>query len=365
MGYKNLNHLLTIVLTLKDRSTFTYRWMRWMEDNQCPYKILIADGGSDTIVEEHLKNYANYPSLDYEYIRYQYDHDIHTFLHKHADAVAKVKTPYLIVMADNDDFFCLDGIKKSLIFLEENKNYFGCGGEVFYGILRENEHSHNPDDHLSGANFEIFLEKTGFIYDQDFPPTEKITHFFSQTSEPTTWYYVYRTNPVKKILQQIVDYNFSNFDVHERFIYLSFWLTGKIKRLPIPYLVRQSNTSSNNNLLTRKFSKVYLFIADEDYVPSIQRMIQHFAALISEQQNEYLEFVRTTVAQYYEKKLQAENRCRSFNHIRHLKKLKPLRKLYHIMLSPFSSSQLMDQSIEKNLELKKISTFLQKYKNAQ
>lgn len=364
MGHNDYGHLLTIVLTLKDRSAFTYRWMQWMEENRCPYKILIADGGSDKEIENHLSHHENYPALNYEYFRYPYDKDIPTFLHKHADIVSKVDTPYLIVMADNDDFFCLEGIEKSIAFLENNTEFFGCGGEVLYGILRDSEHTHHPDDHLSGDNFEMFLEKTGFLYDLDLPPTEKVSRFFAQTHESTTWYYVYKTEPVKTVLRQIVEYNFSNFDVHERFVYLSFWLTGKIKRLSLPYMVRQSNTSSNNDLPTRKFSKAYLFVADEEYVPSIQRMIRHFSSLISET-NEHLELVRTTVAKYYEKKLHDEKRCKSFNLISHLRKFKALRKLYHSLFSSFSDTQLVDLSLEKNRELKKISTFLRNYKNAQ
>ena len=64
---------LTIVLTLKDRTPFTYRWMQYMNDMKCPYKILIADGGKDKSIEEHLLDPSNYPELIYEYIRYPYD----------------------------------------------------------------------------------------------------------------------------------------------------------------------------------------------------------------------------------------------------------------------------------------------------
>ena len=51
---------LTIVLTLKDRTVFTYRWMNYMNDIKCPYPILIADGGADKHIEMHLENNKNY-----------------------------------------------------------------------------------------------------------------------------------------------------------------------------------------------------------------------------------------------------------------------------------------------------------------
>ena len=61
------NNLLTIVLTLKNRSDFTFRWMSYMNQICCPYKILIADGGDDLEVENILKVNSNYPNIIYEY----------------------------------------------------------------------------------------------------------------------------------------------------------------------------------------------------------------------------------------------------------------------------------------------------------
>lgn len=357
----DLSDQLTIVLTLKDRSAFTYRWMKWMNENKCPYKILIADGGSDKSIEEHLQDHSSYPNLNYEYIRYAYDENISVFFKKHADIASKVTTSYMIMQADNDDFFCMDGIGKSVEFLEANTDYFGCGGEVFYGILREHEKSHNPNDHLNGGNFEIFLENTPFIYDQELNAREKVAHFFNQNHEPTSWYYVYRTNPVKKILNDIVGYNFTNFEVQERFMYLNFWLNGKVKKLAVPYLTRQSNTSSNGDLLTRKFSKAYLLISDENYAPSIQRMINHFTSIISNNEVDDSGYIRNIIARYYERKLHAEQDCNKFNVQKYLKKLTLFRKLYHLAFSSFSTAQLVNLDLIKNIELKKIKEFIKNY----
>lgn len=61
---------LTIVLTLKDRSAFTERWMRYMDACACPYRILIADGGEDPGIERRLRTPDGFPRLRYEYLRY-------------------------------------------------------------------------------------------------------------------------------------------------------------------------------------------------------------------------------------------------------------------------------------------------------
>ena len=60
---------LTIVLTLWHREAFTLRWMDYMNTIQCGYKILIADGGDDESLQNHLENYQNYPNLNYDYIK--------------------------------------------------------------------------------------------------------------------------------------------------------------------------------------------------------------------------------------------------------------------------------------------------------
>ena len=98
---------LTIVLTLKDRVPFTYRWIKYMNDMKCPYKILIADGGKDKSIEEHLSDSSNYPDLNYVYIRYPYDETIDDFYRKLENILSQVQTKYHLY-ADNDDFFLLN-----------------------------------------------------------------------------------------------------------------------------------------------------------------------------------------------------------------------------------------------------------------
>ena len=98
---------LTIILTLKDRVSFSYRWMEYMNDLSCPYKILVADGGEDKNIENHLKDINNYPNLDYSYIRFPADNTLSDFYRKFVSVINSVKTPYLL-FADNDDFFLLD-----------------------------------------------------------------------------------------------------------------------------------------------------------------------------------------------------------------------------------------------------------------
>ena len=118
---------LTIVLTLKDRSAFAHRWMRYMNDRACPYSIVIADGGEDHALESHLRDGGHYPRLRYEYLRYPVDVDYSRYYSKLADVVDCVTTPY-VLLADNDDFFLLDEIPAFVQFLDQHPDYVSCGG---------------------------------------------------------------------------------------------------------------------------------------------------------------------------------------------------------------------------------------------
>src|SRR5882724_9951954 len=97
---KDTSQDLTIVLVLKDRPQFTWRWMKYYNQINLPFKVLIADGGKDTSVEK-LADRSLFPNLDYEYIRYPYDENIPTFLNKLQAVMSRVHTPYTL-LTDND-----------------------------------------------------------------------------------------------------------------------------------------------------------------------------------------------------------------------------------------------------------------------
>ena len=121
------NSDLTVILILKDRVQFTFRWMRYVDAVHFPFKILIADGGSDEKIMQQLAIQENYPNVNYEYIRYPYDETYKHFYIKIVDVISRVDTPY-VLMADNDDFFLVDGIKLSIDFLKKNKDFSSCRG---------------------------------------------------------------------------------------------------------------------------------------------------------------------------------------------------------------------------------------------
>ena len=91
---------LTILLTLKDRAPFTFRWMSYINSINFPFKVLIADGGADETVPKVLSNKANFPNVTYEYVRYPYDQTYAEYYSKVVDALSRIKTQF-VALADN------------------------------------------------------------------------------------------------------------------------------------------------------------------------------------------------------------------------------------------------------------------------
>ena len=141
---------LTVVLTLKGREAFTYRWMSYMDGLKFPYKILIADGGDNQNLESHLRDHKNYPNLDYKYIRYPLDNNLEDYFNKLFDVLSRVKTKYTL-HADNDDFYLLDNIENHLEFLDENFDYVSSRGSLV-------------NLELVNRNYESISSPTGHAY---------------------------------------------------------------------------------------------------------------------------------------------------------------------------------------------------------
>lgn len=232
---------LTITLTLKGREEFTYRWMEYMNEMRCPYKILIADGGDNLEIEAHLRHYNNYPNLDYEYIRYPFDATLDDFFKKLENLISRVKTDYTL-QADNDDFYLLDRIPDLITFLDEHTDYVAARGQL--------------------VNFEVFGAKgitkaqvrgcrymTSAVYapsiDSDYPLTRinNVCQGMSDYDYYMNWYSITRTSALQKIWKDLLTLSIKDIIVLEILTHVMLMHVGKVKIMSTPFYLRQSNTS--------------------------------------------------------------------------------------------------------------------------
>jgi glycosyltransferase domain-containing protein len=231
------NDQLTIVLTLKDRSAFTFRWMRYMNDQRCPYPILIADGGADQAVQADLEQPGRYPHLRYTYVRFPFDRDYATYYRKFADAVDLVTTPY-VLLADNDDFVLFDPLPQCLKFLSTHDAFVACGGKrIVLRLLRpDGEYSDQPTSRQYHA-----------IAD-DRPPSlvgdtgvERVCTFLAGARRQAwwnSWHHVLRTAAVQRGAAAVRSQNFHDPVTFEIHMHLHWLLTGNYMSLDLPFLVK-------------------------------------------------------------------------------------------------------------------------------
>lgn len=169
-----------------------------MEEQKCPYKILIADGGCDLSVERHLEKHAAYPSLDYEYLRYRPDQSFGDYYEKQMDVANRVTTEYLI-FADNDDFYVISKFEALVDFLDKNSDYICARGQtVFFWLTTARQYADNiPYGHLCTA---IHANESSI---EKFSPPDRVGEFITKVNERDhfmTWYSVFRAGTVRTAL---------------------------------------------------------------------------------------------------------------------------------------------------------------------
>lgn len=237
---KNVDQLLTVILVIKDRPNYTSRWMDHANKTQFPFKILIADGGKDLSVETHLKDQGNYPNLNYTYLRYPYDASIKDYLCKISAALYQVTTPY-VILADDDDFWNVEGIRASIQFLEAHADYATCRGRNFTFCQDPNNISetvYSPHSIFDTAQ-ELASERVMSIY----------------PSLGGTFYDVHRATHYQAIFKKVTGLDFHLMPMIETIISLLDVSNGKIKRLECSYLIREDghgqSTSRSGSYLER------------------------------------------------------------------------------------------------------------------
>lgn len=255
---------LTIILTLKDRVDFSLRWMNYMNDIRCPYKILVADGGKDSFLEEYLENQNNYPNLDYVYYRYPYDLNLDFFYKKLLDIIEKVATPY-VLFADNDDFYLIDHFPASIDFLNKFSDFVSCGGEhVEFKLLSKNNEIVNSP---YGRNYIAYSFNKLQSIDFDLA-VDRVTYFLENVERQMlwlNWYNIHRVSAVKQGFEILKEYRITEVVVMELHFHMTLLTIGKYSRLKNQYYFRQNGTSQITGALNKEMKLFERFIVNNSY----------------------------------------------------------------------------------------------------
>lgn len=136
---------LTVVLTLKDRPSYTDFFLTHSVYDA--YEYLVLDGGFGSENEEIFSK-RTFPNLTY--VRYQPDETYDHYLEKVRDGLTRVTTPYL-VRIDNDDILLEPGTDRAVAALDADADAILAGGDLA-GFFHEGPTSRRASLPFSLAN---------------------------------------------------------------------------------------------------------------------------------------------------------------------------------------------------------------------
>lgn len=231
-----MDSMLTIILAIKDRLHFAHRWMRFMNQEQCPYRIIIADGSLDSDSGRLFTKATEYPNLAYEYIRFPADENYAAYYKKISDVLGLVDTPY-VLMADDDDFYCMEGIRTTIKYMDEHPDFVCARGSYIGFSVRP-----SGQDADAGA-YTVYgkMSLRGAIYpsviiDED-SSAGRLAGYFSRWTPH--WYNIHRTDILRACWNEVAALNIRNIFLMEHTLSAMIAVRGKIFAGQYPYYFRQ------------------------------------------------------------------------------------------------------------------------------
>jgi glycosyltransferase domain-containing protein len=248
MKNKASNYNITVLLTIFNRLDFTKKWLDFAEKQQMPFKILISDGGSLKNVKDILN--LEDRDLDIEYKKYKFYKNYRKLYEKYFFAIKNVKTDYVIICED-DDYINIDGIKKSVNFLKNNKGFSCVKGINLCGELSPERNIFN---YLALRKEDKNFNNMGIYNDKS---EDRLINYY-RNNHLSIFNGLQKKSVLKKVFK-VLNRDFYNLYITELIFVLIVINEGKIKRSNYIDYIKMDNTvfsSSENFAKYRLFSVI-------------------------------------------------------------------------------------------------------------
>ncbi len=248
-------NLFTLVLLVKGRDNFSVRWLKYMDQINFKYPIVIADGANDGFLDNLIRNYSYKNKLNITFKQFDTNSGFKSYYEMKRDTLKEIKTKYVMI-CDNDDFIIKSGLDEILNFLNNNDEFVSASGKILNFEI-------NNRSYETYGNF-YFLPTYNYsrLTDPLSNWTKQIEMVF--TKFQPNFYNVYRKNILLKIFEETTELNFSDLTINEFFIQLRANILGKSKILDVHHYLRQRGTSQisndfdfTNDLMSKDLPKDY------------------------------------------------------------------------------------------------------------
>lgn len=208
-----MENSLTLVIPTHNRHQYLSRSLEYYKN--CGLPIIVSDSSIEA-----------YSGLDkYEGVEYLHFPGS-SYSHKLPATLSKVKTPYVVMCAD-DDFIVLETLKKCFEFLESHPDYsVAMGSVIYFSIVNKERFGVEYAPVYKGA-IEYNIE--------DDSAFDRVKHFFRDYR--TVYYGLHRTEIIRTAFENTESTR--NLLLYEYISGLYPLVSGKVKAFPDLYQVRE------------------------------------------------------------------------------------------------------------------------------
>lgn len=283
---------LTILLPVKDRVPFTDRWLAYAAGALRPFRILIADGGSDDQAAD-LAASRKSQGLPVEYVRYPFDSSYAHFYAKLADALTRVTTPF-VVMADNDDFFLPQALTRAVEFLMAHPDHVACGGQcaVFWiaGAPAGGDTTYG----------EAVEWKVSSQFSSDVADTAEQRLRERCLGANDVFYAVHRTDLLRSHFAALKDCSPRDLFLMEQLVMFLTAIAGKTRQLDMLYIARQQDSpGSSGGTHQERFGDWYDRMLVPTWSEDFTRFVDCSSAALARADGLSLDDARRSVVESY------------------------------------------------------------------
>ena len=219
---------LTIIILSYNRQQCLERVLKYLFESNIKTNILILDASPIQLNKGILESYSSRLLITYK--NYTSKKYIFSVPKRVANGSKHITTKYCLLLA-SDDFVFPSGLKQSIKFLEDNKDFVSCEGICYQHYLKP---------YLLRKALNLYPESKNPLSNDSNNPLNRIKNYIKGKTDNCHFYAVFKTETFKKIWLKTSQISFDiSFGLEEIIPCSLSFVYGKNKVLKIPFSSRE------------------------------------------------------------------------------------------------------------------------------